>query len=455
MDLLKRTYPSVDEDDRCMNWLRSSYVERPEEVTLLAMNERNLSRNNLGSNDLLLVSAEESKGVPSLQCKPLSVNVTADGELTVNSVIPEGVKVATNEYGRCLVATKAFAAGSLVYRGYAALLNTSSKDDRFTLNLYHEQQVQGSLHGLNANLPPVQVFSLDGLNSVKDYEDPSLLIRQVYGFDGFMNHSCDANMYCPQVYRNKDELCYDSIALRDINPGDELTCDYACFDYECDGHEIVQCGCKAANCRGEMKGFKNLSLAEKIRIMPMTDPNVLEAFFHEHPKMILLESTIPHDNVRVEVTPDDVYITAAKAFAPGDLIFTNKSILISEDNLQGEKTFILKLLVEGEKDDMKSVMKKANFILLDKDRHFIHRPSHVECVGFDSFMDHSCNPNSEQHYENATCYSVFARSHIQVGSKITCDYQKLHNCAIDQESVVTTSFLCQCGTDDCRILIHA
>jgi len=146
------------------------------------------------------------------------------------------------------VATKAFAAGSLVYRGYAALLNTSSKDDRFTLNLYHEQQVQGSLHGLNANLPPVQVFSLDGLNSVKDYEDPSLLIRQVYGFDGFMNHSCD-----PTTWYVSDSLM---TARRDIQPGEEITFDYGTsqtYHWPSSIPEIgerVKCFCGADNCRG-------------------------------------------------------------------------------------------------------------------------------------------------------------------------------------------------------------
>jgi hypothetical protein len=33
-----------------------------------------------------------------------------------------------------------------------------------------------------------------------------------------MNHSCDANAYCPLVHRRNGEM----IALRDIHPGDEF-----------------------------------------------------------------------------------------------------------------------------------------------------------------------------------------------------------------------------------------
>jgi SET domain-containing protein len=80
--------------------------------------------------------------------------------------------------------------------------------------------------------------------------------RQVYGFDSFMNHSCQANAYFPLLYRTPNEMCYQALALCDIDAGMEVTCDYALFDYSCSGHEIVVCACGSKMCRGNMLGFQ-------------------------------------------------------------------------------------------------------------------------------------------------------------------------------------------------------
>ena len=89
-----------------------------------------------------------------------------------------------------------------------------------------------------------------------------------------MNHSCDANMYCPYTDRTVDRGFYDSFAMKDIEIGDEITSDYACFDYECDGHEIEECGCGSDKCRGKMMGFKHLLMEQKIRLYPYCDSDV-------------------------------------------------------------------------------------------------------------------------------------------------------------------------------------
>lgn len=44
--------------------------------------------------------------------------------------------------------------------------------------------------------------------------------------------------------------------MRDIKPGEEVTCDYALFDYHCNGHEIEVCACGSHKCRGKMLGFQ-------------------------------------------------------------------------------------------------------------------------------------------------------------------------------------------------------
>lgn len=57
------------------------------------------------------------------------------------------------------------------------------------------------------------------------------------------NHSCD-----PNIKPEGDKL----VALRDINPGDEITIDYAQFS---DKEWFMDCNCGASNCAGIVKGI--------------------------------------------------------------------------------------------------------------------------------------------------------------------------------------------------------
>eukprot|EP01035_Chromulina_nebulosa_P068374 gene68374-93703_t len=75
---------------------------------------------------------------------------------------------------------------------------------------------------------------------------------EFYGFDSFMNHSCDANVW--HRYDSKDE--YTIYARKPITAGDELTCDYETLEDVNAGvpKEVfstsMTCNCGAENCRG-------------------------------------------------------------------------------------------------------------------------------------------------------------------------------------------------------------
>jgi hypothetical protein len=161
-----------------------------------------------------------------------------DGK-TLFSIVPDGITVTNNSYGKCLVATRKFVKNEFMYAAYYLLLDDPStysylkiKDTKYEISTVHS------------------VMKPNGQ-------------RELFGFDGFMNHSCDPNVICPHVPRlpehevktdHEDRVYYYTYALKDIEIGDEVVCDYAVFDYTCDGHEIEQCLCGAANCRGNMKG---------------------------------------------------------------------------------------------------------------------------------------------------------------------------------------------------------
>lgn len=85
------------------------------------------------------------------------------------------------------------------------------------------------------------------------------------GLIGYLNHSCGANSYTPMTARSPGLFHYDQTAVRRIEPGDEITCDYDVFDYEFDVNPIDPCGCKSTECRGVVKGFKHLALEAQVR----------------------------------------------------------------------------------------------------------------------------------------------------------------------------------------------
>lgn len=57
----------------------------------------------------------------------------------------------------------------------------------------------------------------------------------------YVNHSCEPNSYMKVLYGH---LLF--MALRDIHPGEEITCDYISTDHP----DTKRCSCKAPSCRG-------------------------------------------------------------------------------------------------------------------------------------------------------------------------------------------------------------
>jgi SET domain len=266
-----------------------------------------------------------------------------------------------------------------------------------------------------------------------------------------MNHSCSPNCYCPLVRRTGDRLSYDAMAVQDIHPGDEITCDYALFDYDCNGHEIAACHCEAPNCRGSMRGFRSLSLAEKVRVMPYVDNEIVARFLAEEADAVrLLDSTLPDGIALRHGGGDDTAadsagtaLVATRKFAAGDVVYANRATILSKDDSFESRAYILKV------DD--------NYVRLNSDSHFIHRPgNYAECLGFDSFQNHSCDPNTYQVYHDESSYTVYAGRDIVPGDTLETDYMHgLENQSERLPSLPTVTFRCQCGTTKCRGVIVA
>ncbi|GFH49475.1 hypothetical protein CTEN210_05951 [Chaetoceros tenuissimus] len=407
----------------------------------------------------VVVNKKPTTGHPSYSTEIDPVS----GSLTIHSIVPKGIEIQDGLYGKKLVATQKFHEGQVLYVGYAILLDIAlSNAEKYFVRLYNHdgtfqtEEIMSTVHSVvdydklasdvlhdciyqddvakkkskrnNSDTSSSPgVFGLGQLPSSPSFPVPS--IRQIYGFDAFMNHSCDANTYHPLVSRSSEMMSYQAIAIRDIFPGDEITCDYAFFDYECNGHEIEQCLCGSPKCRGKMMGFQGLSLQEKISILPYCELEIVSTFFRENNDITLLRSEIP-PGVDLIVKPNDTHLVATRTFEAAELVFENKSTLIPTHDLS--KTYVLEC--------------NGKYFLMDNLHHFIHRREYSEAVGFDCFMDHSCCPNTSQVYQDSTTYVVRANHLIQPGDRITMDYTSL-------DSLERVSFQCNCGSAVCKGLI--
>jgi cyanophycin synthetase len=70
----------------------------------------------------------------------------------------------------------------------------------------------------------------------------------------YLNHCCEPNC---GVLISRCEEQIEVRALRPIEPGEELTVDYATFESEIAGHD-GRCQCGAPSCRGRITGYKDL-----------------------------------------------------------------------------------------------------------------------------------------------------------------------------------------------------
>ena len=90
--------------------------------------------------------------------------------------------------------------------------------------------------------------------------------------EAFINHSCSANTYI-------DIAKFQYIAIRNIHRNEEVTFNYLTTDYDLkkDGEDF-KCGCGSRNCYGQIKGFKYLTHAQKLKLKPYLTPYILKKF---------------------------------------------------------------------------------------------------------------------------------------------------------------------------------
>ena len=150
----------------------------------------------------------------------------------------EGTTLRPSPLGLGLFTTRAFRAGEVIYR--AGILTLADTDQTFTARLLVDGQPQPIA------LTPEHMVRFDGT-------------RWLDAPGCFINHACEpttASVFFVDEVTDWP-IGYDQIALVDLAPGDELTCDYTRFDWGDDGLAF-SCTCGSAECYGWIDGFGGL-----------------------------------------------------------------------------------------------------------------------------------------------------------------------------------------------------
>ena len=357
--------------------------------------------------------------------KPVSrrLSISTDGgSQEIHQTIPDGVEIKKAVYGNGIFATKFFPKGSVVYVGSQIVIPNEYAEFRLVI------ENTGNSYSLNTDTHSVQ-FS--------DSE------RWLYLFDSFMNHSCSPTTISRQTPEQKRDNQYQTVALRDIHPGDEITCDYNLFEYDCHGKVIDQCLCGSPLCIGRVAGYKFLSREEQKRRIELVDTEVLIAMnLDPLNKFIYIpDLRCPTDRVGLEAIVDPLNtaadphmrMVANRDFACGEIICQNESLIFPED---------CAVVIE--------MFGNLGRKWLDNLVHTVNKgKGYREFYYFDSFQNHSCDPNSYMVYRNDNHYDLIASRDIRKGDEITSDYESF------DDGLDGTSFTCACGTNKCRGIIKA
>ena len=351
------------------------------------------------------------------EIRKLSSSTDASGTIQeIRQSVPSGLSVKRARYGYGIFATTFFPKGSVVYVGQQLVIPNRYAEFRLILENDNNQEFR-----LNTETHSVQFTETE---------------RWLYLFDSFMNHSCDPTTISRQTDEQKSNNQYQTVALRDIKPGDEITCDYNLFEYDCHGKTIDQCLCGSERCVGRVEGFRFLPIERQKERIQLVEAEVLEAMSGDPSNKFYFISDLrcPSDRVRIDVCDPNLNsyrIVAARDFKEGETVYQMDPLVFPEGS-----SIIIQF--EGKRKWVDNLVHTVN--IGNGNRWFSY---------FDSYQNHSCNPNTKQVYLNDTIFEMVAVRDIAACEELTCDYESF------DDGFDGTSFKCACGSDNCRTIIKA
>jgi len=314
---------------------------------------------------------------------------TDGGPQEIHQTIPDGLQVKKAKYGHGVFATKFFPTGSTVFIERKFVIPNEYAEFRLVI------RNTGDSHLLNTETHSVQFSETE---------------RWLFLFDSFMNHSCDPTTIMRQTDAQRSRNEYQHFALKDINPGDEITCDYNLFEYDCHGKVIDKCLCGSPACIGRISGFRYLSISEQKKRLPLVDREVLLAMSLDPENKFIYIDDLKCPEDRAQIVPgqsnkSSLRMIASRSFRKGEVIFGNKSLISPEDHI-----IVIELFHQRKWLDLR--VHTGNVAKGRREFHF-----------FDSFKNHACEPSAELVYREedgqGAIYEMIALRDIAFGDEIT------------------------------------
>ena len=260
----------------------------------------------------------------------------------------------------------------------------------------------------------------------------------------YINHSCE-----PAMLSVRSDI---DIAVRDIHPGEELTCDYGSW-----ATNDFHCACGAPTCRGVIRGddvfrFYRGWDEQVSRALPWArkNPQLLSPFLRNPQEFWdyadgkkKFPSILTH---AASVTDGDGALPRYDKRSMNYVSPKLESSLVLGVNQNGvrARTAVEKgeLLVVfggrvGTRAELDAFTKERQRHALQLDENQFFLPPEVLDAG--DFVNHSCDPNAVLFGPVA----LLARRRIQAGEPICYDYATSDGCDYDE-------FDCHCGASDCR-----
>ena len=338
------------------------------------------------------------------------------GPEVIHQSIPVGLQVKGTSYGFGVFATRFFPQGSTVYMGQQLVIPNRYCEFRLVIDFPTKSE-----YLLNTDTHSVQFSETK---------------RWLYLFDSFMNHSCEPTTISRQTAELRAANRYETVAVRDIHPGDQITCDYNLFEYDCHGKVIEECLCGSSKCIGRVAGFRYLATPEQQARIQLVDAEVLESMSLDPSNRFyyIPDLHCPLDRVSIDLCfgeVDSYRMVAVRDYNEGDVIYSNKSLIFPEDSA-------IVIEVNGKRKWLDNLIHTVN-----------KGQGKREFYYFDSFQNHSCDANSGMVYHSEDEYDLIALKSVKKGDELTSDYEAF-DAGLDG-----TSFHCKCGSEKCRGLVRA
>ena len=277
-----------------------------------------------------------------------------------------------------------------------------------------------------------------------------------------MNHSCDPNVvdYPPCSERG------EGYAARDIQKGEELSCDYT-FQYYDEGPLFEVCKCGASNCRGSMMGFKALTDAQKKELFPHAAQSVQamhRADTGEGLPVIKRQEVFPPRSSSAVfrlVCPGPSCALASVLLKP-DASGIHR-LLAARDFAFGEQVYefwcqpwpqiphTIDMVAATPLDDLGDQPEGTVTRIHAPSSAPRHRMGEFKFSGWDLLTTHSCEPNlvynDEDSDEEDDWRRSFAARNIKSGEKLTIDLNTMLWDRTEFDSDDDMS--CQCGAANC------